>query len=113
VLCANTMHRVADAIEDAIDVSFLHLADTTALAVKRTGVGRVGLLGTRYTMEQDFYRGRLERRHGIEVLVPGEPDRATVHDVIYRELVRGIVREDSRRATWTSSAGSWPAGPRE
>ena len=98
VLCTNTMHRVADVIEDAIDVPFLHLADTTALAVKRSGLSRVALLGTRYTMEQDFYRGRLEQRHGIEVLVPGEVDRATVHEVIYRELVRGIVREGSRRA---------------
>jgi aspartate racemase len=98
VLCTNTMHRVADAIEDAVDVPFLHLADTTALAVRRAGLGRVALLGTRYTMEQEFYRGRLERRHGIEVIVPGEADRTTVHDVIYRELVKGIVREDSRRA---------------
>jgi aspartate racemase len=98
VLCTNTMHRVADVIEHAVDVPFLHLADTTALAVKRAGIGRVALLGTRYTMEQDFYRGRLQQRHGIEVIVPGEADRAVVHDVIYRELVRGIVREDSRRA---------------
>jgi aspartate racemase len=98
VLCTNTMHRVADAIEDAIEVPFLHLADTTALAIKRSGIGRVALLGTRYTMEQDFYRRRLEQRHGLEVIVPGEADRAVVHEVIYRELVRGVVREDSRRA---------------
>lgn len=98
VLCTNTMHRVAEAIEDAIDVPFLHLADATAHAVKRSGLNRVALLGTRYTMEKDFYRGRLEQRHGIDVIVPVEADRAIVHDVIYRELVRGIVREDSRRA---------------
>lgn len=98
VLCTNTMHRVADVIEEALDVQFLHLADTTARAVKRSGLGRVALLGTRYTMEQDFYRGRLEKRHGIDVIVPGEADRAVVHDVIYQELVRGIVREDSRAA---------------
>jgi aspartate racemase len=98
VLCTNTMHQVADAIEDAISVPFLHLADTTALAVKRSGIDRVALLGTRYTMEQDFYRGRLERRHGIDVIVPGETDRTVIHDIIYRELVRGIVRDDSRRA---------------
>ena len=98
VLCTNTMHRVADVIEAAIDVSFLHLADTTSVAVRRAGLGRVALLGTRYTMEQDFYRGRLQQRHGIEVLVPGEADRTVVHEIIYRELVRGIVREDSRRA---------------
>jgi aspartate racemase len=98
LLCTNTMHRVAGIVEDAVDVPFLHLADTTALAVKQAGLGRVALLGTRYTMEQDFYRGRLEQRHGIAVMVPDAADRAVVHDVIYRELVRGIVREDSRRA---------------
>jgi aspartate racemase len=98
VLCTNTMHRVADVIEEALDVPFIHLADTTALAVKRSGLGRVALLGTRYTMEQDFYRGRLEQRHGIDVIVPGEADRGLIHDVIYRELVRGIVREESRTA---------------
>lgn len=92
------MHRVADVIEEALDVPFIHLADTTALAVKRSGLGRVALLGTRYTMEQDFYRGRLEQRHGIDVIVPGEADRGLIHDVIYRELVRGIVREESRTA---------------
>jgi aspartate racemase len=98
VLCTNTMHRVAGVVEDAVDVPFLHLADTTARAVRQAGLGRVALLGTRYTMEQDFYRGRLEQRHGIAVMVPDAADRAVVHDVIYRELVRGIVREDSRRA---------------
>ena len=98
VLCTNTMHRVADVIDSAIGVPFLHLADTTATAIGRAGLDRVGLLGTRYTMEQEFYRGRLEQRHGIEVIVPGEADRVIVHDVIYRELVRGIVREDSRKA---------------
>lgn len=98
VLCTNTMHRVACIVEDAIDVAFLHLADTTAVAVRQAGLDRVALLGTRYTMEQDFYRGRLEQRHGIAVMIPDAADRAIVHDVIYRELVRGIVREDSRRA---------------
>jgi amino-acid racemase len=98
VLCTNTMHRVADVIEETLDIPFIHLADTTARAVKRSGLGRVALLGTRYTMEQDFYRGRLEQRHGIEVIVPGEADRGVIHNVIYQELVRGIVREDSRRA---------------
>ena len=97
VLCTNTMHVVAPAIEAAIDVEFLHLADATADAVRRAGVRRVALLGTRYTMEQDFYRGRLEG-HGLEVLVPEEPDRTLVHDVIYDELVRGVVEERSRGA---------------
>lgn len=95
VLATNTMHRVADAIEAAIDVPFLHLADTTAEAIVGAGLETVALLGTRYTMEQDFYRGRLES-HGMKVLVPEEPDRSTVHDVIYNELVQGIVNPDSK-----------------
>lgn len=97
VLCTNTMHAVAAAIEAAIDVEFLHLADTTAAAVLEAGVSTVALLGTRYTMERDFYRGRLAR-HGLAVMVPDEPDRTTIHDVVYDELVRGIVSATSRRA---------------
>lgn len=95
VLCTNTMHVVAPAIEAAIDIPFLHLADATAAAVLDEGVATVGLLGTRYTMEQSFYRDRLAR-HGIDVIVPDEPDRTTVHDVIYDELVRGVVSDGSR-----------------
>lgn len=97
VLCTNTMHVCAPAIEAAIDVPFLHLADATARAVLDSGVRTVALLGTRYTMERDFYRGRLAE-HGLEVLVPDEPDRTTVHDIIYDELVRGVVREESKAA---------------
>lgn len=97
VLCTNTMHVCAPAIEAAIDVPFLHLADATARAVLAAGVGRVALLGTRYTMERDFYRGRLEQ-HGLDVLVPDQPDRTTVHDIIFGELVRGVVREESKRS---------------
>lgn len=96
-LCTNTMHRVADRIEAAITVPFLHLVDATADAVRAAGVRRAALLGTRYTMEHGFYADRL-RGHGIEVLVPAEPDRTTVHDVIYDELVRGVVRSSSRSA---------------
>jgi len=97
VLCTNTMHRVAGAIEAAITVPFLHVADATADAVKLQGVQRVALLGTRYTMEQDFYRGRLES-HGLDVLIPDEPDRTMIHDVIYEELVQGrIVAESEER----------------
>lgn len=95
VLCTNTMHRVAHAIEAAIDVPFLHLADTTARAVVKAEVATVGLLGTRYTMEQAFYRDRLET-HGLSVIVPDEPDRSLVHEVIYDELVRGVVSPQSR-----------------
>ena len=98
VLCTNTMHRVADEIQAAVDIPLLHIADATGEAVRAAGVRTVGLLGTRYTMEQDFYRGRLEERHGLAVMVPDEPDRTLVHDVIYAELVRGVIREESRRA---------------
>ena len=96
-LCTNTMHRVAPAIEAAIDVPFIHLADATAAAVLAADVHTVALLGTRYTMEMDFYAGRLND-HGLEVLIPDEPDRSTVHDVIFDELVRGEIRNESRRA---------------
>ena len=95
VLCTNTMHLLAPAIEAAIDVPFLHLADATATAVMARGVDTVALLGTRFTMEMDFYRGRLES-HGLTVLIPNEEDRTVVHDVIYDELVQGVVRDDSR-----------------
>ncbi len=96
LLCTNTMHRVADRIEAALDVPFLHIADATAEAIRAAGVDAVALLGTRYTMEQDFYRGRLEH-HGIRVVVPDEADRAEVHRVIYDELVRGVIHDDSRQ----------------
>ena len=95
VLCTNTMHVVAPAIEDVLDVPFLHLADATASAVVAAGIHTVALLGTRYTMEKDFYRSRLESQ-GLAVLVPDEPDRTVVHDVIYDELVQGTVNPDSR-----------------
>jgi aspartate racemase len=97
VLCTNTMHRCAEAIEAAIDVPFLHLADATAEAVAAAGVTDVALLGTRYTMEQAFYRARLVR-HGLTVVVPDEPDRSLVHDVIYDELVQGVVSAVSKSA---------------
>ena len=95
VLCTNTMHKVADRIEDAVSIPFLHLADTTAAAVRRSGLRRVGLLGTAFTMEQAFYRARLAG-DDLEVLVPPAEDRAEVHRIIYDELVLGIVRQESR-----------------
>lgn len=95
VLCTNTMHKVADTIEAAVTVPFLHLADATARAVLESGIDKVALLGTAYTMEQDFYRGRLAR-HGLEVIVPDEADRVFVHRVIFDELVRGIVTAESK-----------------
>jgi aspartate racemase len=98
VLCTNTMHKVADRIESAVAIPFVHIADATGEAVRAAGFTTVGLLGTRYTMEQDFYTGRLRERHRLEVVVPDEPDRALVHDVIYRELCVGIVEQGSRDA---------------
>ena len=95
VLCTNTMHKVAGAIERAANVPLLHIADPTAAAIKAAGLSRVGLLGTGFTMEQDFYQERL-RRLGVEALVPPAADRTIVHRVIYEELVLGDVREESR-----------------
>ena len=96
VLCTNTMHRVAAAIESAVTIPLLHIADPTAAAVKPAGLTTVGLLGTRFTMEQDFYRGRLTDRHGLTVIVPDPPDREIIHRVIYEELCRGAIRAESR-----------------
>jgi aspartate racemase len=96
VLCTNTMHRCAQAIEDAVAIPLLHIADPTAQAIQAAGLIKVGLLGTAFTMEQDFYRGRLERRFGLEVLIPEADDRAAVHGIIYRELVAGQVLDASR-----------------
>ena len=98
VICSNTMHRAADRVQAAIRLPLLHIADPTAERVRAAGLRRVGLLGTAFTMEQGFYKGRLAERHGLEVLVPGGEDRAMVHRVIYEELVRGRVEPASRRA---------------
>jgi aspartate racemase len=96
VLCTNTMHKVADAISDAIAIPLVHIADATADAVRAHRFTRVGLLATGYTMEQDFYIGRLRDLHGLDVLVPDEPDRRIMHDVIYDELCVGVVDDGSR-----------------
>lgn len=97
VLCTNTMHIVADRITAAIGVPFLHIGDTTAEAITAAGLSTVGVLGTSFTMEQPFYRDRLAA-HGITSLVPEDADRATVHRIIFDELVHGIVTDQSRRA---------------
>lgn len=97
VLCTNTMHIVAESIEAAVTIPFIHIADATAEAVNTAGVRTVGLLGTAFTMEQAFYRDRLADR-GLEVLVPEEPEREVVHRVIYDELVHGVVSDASRDA---------------
>jgi aspartate racemase len=98
LLATNTMHKVADAITAAIKVPFIHIADATAEKVKAAGLKRPGLMATAYTMEQDFYVGRLRARHGLDVVVPGPTDRAETHRIIYDELCKGRVAESSRTA---------------
>jgi aspartate racemase len=97
LLCTNTMHKVAEQVQDAVSIPLLHLADATARAVQAAGLRTVGLLGTAFTMEEAFYRDRLAS-HGLTVLVPEAPDRALVHRVIYDELCVGVVRPESRAA---------------
>ena len=96
VLCTNTMHKVVAQIEAAVRIPLLHIADATAAEIKVAGVSSVGLLGTRFTMEQEFYKERLQRAHGLRVLVPGERDRDIVHRIIYDELCLGRVVDSSR-----------------
>lgn len=96
LICTNTMHKLAPEIEAAIDIPLLHIADATAQALAREDIHRVGLLGTAFTMEQDFYTGRLADGHGVEVLVPPAEDRRLVHRVIYEELCRGTIDAGSR-----------------
>ena len=97
LICTNTMHKVADQVQAAVGIPLLHLGDATAAAVNRAGLATVGLLGTAFTMEQDFYRDRLTS-HGLRVLIPPPADRAQVHRIIYDELCLGVVREESRQA---------------
>jgi aspartate racemase len=98
VICTNTMHRMAAEVQAAIGIPLLHIADPTAERIRAAGLRRVGLLGTAFTMEQDFYKGRLVEQHGLEVLVPESEDRALVHRVIYEELVQGRAEPASRDA---------------
>ena len=96
LICTNTMHRVAPQIERAIKIPLLHLADATAEQIAARRLSKVGLLGTRFTMEQDFYRGRLIEQHGLEVVTPVAADREIVHQIIYDELCQGVVNHTSR-----------------
>jgi len=98
VIATNTMHIAAPEIEAATSLPLLHIADPTAVRIKAAGLRRVALLGTAFTMERDFYKGRLAERHGLEVLVPDAADRATVHRIIYEELVQGRILDASREA---------------
>jgi aspartate racemase len=96
LICTNTMHKVALQVEAAINIPLLHIADATAEEIKKWGMKTIGLIGTNFTMEQDFYAGRLTEKHGLQVLVPPKEDRDIVHRVIYEELVLGIVKAESR-----------------
>lgn len=97
VICSNTMHLMAEAVEAAAALPLIHIADATAKPILARGLRRVGLLGTRFTMEQGFYRGRLVERFGLDVIIPPEDGREIVHDIIYEELARGLIRGESRR----------------
>jgi len=96
VICTNTMHKMADEVQEAIQIPLLHIADVTAGAVKANGQSRVGLLGTKFTMEQDFYKGRLQEIHGIDVLIPEDKERQVIHDILYNELCLGEIKELSK-----------------
>lgn len=96
LICTNTMHKVAPQIEANISIPILHIADATAQRLRKAGIKKVGLLGTRFTMEQDFYKGRLVEKYGIDVIVPNEPEREDVHSVIYNELCLGSIDQNSR-----------------
>ncbi|WP_273725839.1 aspartate/glutamate racemase family protein [Brucella gallinifaecis] len=96
LICTNTMHKMAADIESATSIPLVHIADPTAEKIKAAGFSTVGLLGTAFTMEQDFYKGRLSSKYGLQVLTPDDADRKTVHDIIYQELVVGKVSDESR-----------------
>ncbi|MBS99079.1 MAG: aspartate racemase [Oceanospirillaceae bacterium] len=96
LICTNTMHKVAPDIERSINIPVLHIADATAEVLVKDGVKKVGLLGTAFTMEQGFYKGRLSEEYGLEVVTPGEADRKRVHEIIYNELCLGTINPESR-----------------
>ncbi len=96
LICTNTMHMMADEVRDAIHIPLLHIVDVTAEAIGAKGHKKVGLLGTKFTMEQDFYRGRLQEKYGYEVLIPDDKERQVIHDILYSELCLGEIREVSK-----------------
>lgn len=97
IICTNTMHRMADAVQEAIHIPLIHIADPTADAIKAAGIETIGLLGTNFTMTGDFYKGRLTDLHGLNVLIPDDGGRKIVHDIIYEELVVGVIKDESRQ----------------
>jgi aspartate racemase len=98
VVCTNTMHMVATNIENATQLPLIHIVDPTAKAIKEAGFKTAGLLGTRFTMEKEFYKARLVEQHGLRVITPGDEDREIVHSIIYKELCNGIIKDESREA---------------
>ena len=110
IICTNTMHKMADDVQQAIGIPLLHIADATADKIKAQGLNRIGLLGTKFTMEEDFYKGRLVDRHGLEVIIPDDRQRELVHRVIYVELCLGQVNADSKAQYVELMAGFVDAG---
>jgi len=98
VICTNTMHKMAKEVEESVAIPLLHIADATAKEIVKDGLSKVALLGTAFTMEQDFYKGRLIEGFGLEVMVPNESDRMIIHDIIYKELCLGIINDESRQS---------------
>jgi aspartate racemase len=96
VICTNTMHKMADAVQNSVSLPLLHIADVTAEEIKAKKMTTVGLLGTRFTMEEDFYRQRLKRKHGLEVIIPDEKERETIHSILYDELCLGQIKDMSK-----------------
>lgn len=105
VICANTMHKMADDVQKNIHIPIIHIGDITAEAVKSRSIKKVGLLGTRFTMEQDFYKQRLVRKHGLEVIIPEEKEREDIHSILYNELCLGEIKERSKGTFQTIIAG--------
>jgi len=98
IICTNTMHKMAEEVEESISIPLLHIADATANLIVQNGIKKVALLGTAFTMEQDFYKGRLVGNFGLDVIVPNKEDRKVVHDIIYEELCLGVINEESRQS---------------
>ncbi|MFX1533385.1 MAG: aspartate/glutamate racemase family protein [Promethearchaeota archaeon] len=96
VICTNTMHKMADEVQKSINIPLLHIADATAAKIKEIGIKKIGLLGTKFTMEEDFYKGRLIEKYGLEVIIPQAEQRQIVHNVIYNELVLGEIKQSSK-----------------
>lgn len=96
VICANTMHKLAETVQKSIKIPLLHIADVTAEKIKDKGIKRLGLLGTRFTMEEDFYKGRLIRKHGLTIIIPDKTDRQLIHDVLYGDIQMGKIEQRSR-----------------